>query len=109
MLVKNTDESRQNIHWQSQYYICNICQVPYDFIVHTEDNDQAKNRIMQSLGLPPLPSKEEYYGGKNNTHKSNTILDANLENDLIKQLYRRLYIDFLVLGYGPDDVTDYLK
>ena len=64
MLITNNSEAVHNNHWKSQYYICNICQIKYDLIIHMEDDENAKNRIMQTLNLSPLPSKENYY--KNN-------------------------------------------
>ena len=147
MLIQNTDESKQNIHWQSQlgcpqkfkkhffrfffriflgffhekkmknffsrtpwsqYYICNICQIKYDYIVRSEDTPETKNRIVQLLKLPKLPSKEAYYeqnSASTKNHKNLVLSDQKIDSFTIKELYRRFYFDFLVLGYGPSEVT----
>ena len=108
MLIENIDESKQNIHWQSQYYICNICQIKYDYIVRSEDSDDVKNRIVEMLKLPLLPSKEAYYeknSASTKNHKNLALSDQKVDSYTIKELYRRFYFDFLVLGYSPNEVT----
>ena len=108
MLIENRDESKQNIHWQSQFYICNICQIKYDYIVRLEDSDDVKNRIIDLLKLPKLLSKEAYYeknSASTKNHKNLDLSDQKVDSFTIKELYRRFYLDFLVLGYSPSDVT----
>lgn len=109
MLIENPGEEKHNNHWKSQYYICHVCQIKFDYIIHMEDSGPEISRIMEFLKLSKLPSKEEYYANNTRTtknHNENTFKDSDTSSYIIKELYRRFFFDFLVLGYSPSIVTD---
>ena len=45
-----------------QFYICDVCRLNYDFILHTEDDVDSKSSIIDQLDLGiKLLSRDEYY------------------------------------------------
>ena len=45
-----------------QFYICDVCRLNYDFILHTEDDVDSKSSIIDQLDLGiRLLSRDEYY------------------------------------------------
>ena len=64
-----------------QFYICDVCRLNYDFILHTEDDVDSKSSIIDQLDLGiKLLSRDEYY--KVRIQLYGTISD--FRNDLLR-------------------------
>ena len=62
MVISVRNNDRHNIHWQAQYYVCGVCQIPYDLILHTEDETSDKQNALQHAGIHAvkLVNKEDW-------------------------------------------------
>ena len=87
-------------HWKENYKVVTPCDVPYDVIGETLQDDAQF--ILQSVGADcfvKFPSPK----GSAPTHSSDnyTLIKAfqTLSRDLIERLYDRYRLDFLLFGY----------
>ena len=44
-------ESRQDPHWQTQFFVCGMCVLNYTIITHLEEAEKETKWILDSLNL----------------------------------------------------------
>ena len=94
-------------HWQSISLRCQPCRFVYDYILDiqtaVEDSEYVFGQLNFNTGLPSFHSSsksskrplEDYY--------------RNIPKDLIKKVYSKYYLDFVLFGFSPVSVRRILE
>ena len=101
-VAQEKNEPHLNRHWKSISSMCQPCRFAYDYIMDisfaTEDSEYVFQQLNFDAKLPTFHSSskaskkplEDYY--------------KNIPKALIKKLYAKYFLDFVLLGFSPDSV-----
>ena len=91
-------------HWQSISLRCQPCRFAYDFILDiqaaAEDSEYVFSQLNFKTGLP------SFHSSSKNGSSTKPLEDyyKNIPKALIKKLYAKYFLDFVLLGFSPDSV-----
>ena len=101
-VTQEKDEAHLNRHWKSISSLCQPCRFAYDYIMDisfaTEDSEYVFQQLDFDAKLPLFHSSsktskkplEDYY--------------KNIPKELIKKIYAKYFLDFVLFGFSPDSV-----
>lgn len=79
MVIAVKNNERHNLHWQAQYFVCGVCHIAYDLVLHTEDETSDKEQTLHHAGIATvkLVNKEDWVNevnyrllGHGNVHRT---------------------------------------
>lgn len=101
--------SKDDVHWDSYYSHCSVCDISYDVIMKLENNSiKEADYIFSRMGLgkdSSLPELERTISGLTDYERTCGYFKS-LTQDMILKLYRRYQIDFQMFDY---EYESYLK
>ena len=94
-------------HWRSQFHLCRLCEVDYEFVTHLDQSSTEVNFILKNLKIENLTSVPDRYSW------SPAGSDLNRWQTIPRKttidIYRHYFPDFVLLGYSPDQVEKFVK
>ena len=101
-VTQEKDEKHLNRHWQSIAYLCQPCRFAYDYIMDIENANEDSEYVFQQLDFDAkLP---HFHQSSKSTKKSLEDYYKNIPKALIKKLYAKYFLDFVLFGFSPDSV-----
>ena len=101
-VTQEKDEKHLNRHWQSISYLCQPCRFVYDYIMDIENAEEDSEYVFQQLDFDAkLPL---FHQSSKSTKKSLEDYYRNIPKALIKKLYAKYFLDFVLFGFSPDSV-----
>ena len=106
-VAQEKNEPHLNRHWKSISSMCQPCRFAYDYIMDisfaTEDSEYVFQQLNFDAKLPTFHTSskaskkplEDYY--------------KNIPKVLIKKLYAKYFLDFILFGFSPDSVQSILN
>jgi len=97
-----SETKSQNGHWRSFFWDCRPCQFKYNFIFNLERIKQQSSFLFEQLNYTARLPKEHHVKVTARKAKENPY--ENLPRSAVEALYRKYYLDFVLLGFDVDDV-----
>ncbi|XP_046753861.1 carbohydrate sulfotransferase 11-like [Diprion similis] len=102
--------SNDDVHWDSYYSHCSVCNVKYNFVMKLEDySNQIIDFIFLKMGMTKnqffMPSLEKTRNGSTDYYRTCRYF-KDLTQETIFKLYQRYNIDFQIFNYTHEN---YLK
>ncbi|CAG5076686.1 Oidioi.mRNA.OKI2018_I69.PAR.g8520.t1.cds [Oikopleura dioica] len=112
MLVHDTNDAAMNQHWKAQDECCHFCAMDYEYIIHGRRSEEEWPWVLDKQGLTGILELAPRYGGPDPDsgwfhHEAQGFVEIPI--DLIKELYRRYYFDFVAGGYSPQFVEKFIS
>ena len=101
-VTQEKDEQHLNRHWKSISFMCQPCRFAYDYIMDIENAKEDSEYVFQELDFDAkLPL---FHSSSKSTKKSLEDYYKNIPKALIKKLYAKYFLDFVLLGFSSDQV-----
>ena len=109
-VTQEDGERHLNPHWRSISYMCQPCRVAYQYIMDIETSHQDSAYIFKQLNFnTSLPGdKSNSAKTKKTPEKSEKQLEdyyKSIPKDLIKKVYAKYYLDFVLFGFSSSMVS----
>ena len=109
-LTQEDGERHLNPHWRSISYMCQPCRVPYQYIMDIETSHEDSAYVFKQLNFnTSLPGdKSNSAKTKKTPEKSEKQLEdyyKSIPKDLIKKVYAKYYLDFVLFGFSSSMVS----
>ena len=96
-------------HWQSISLRCQPCRFAYDFILDIQAAAEDSESVFSQLNFnTSLPS---FHSSSKNGSSTKPLEDyyKNIPKALIKKIYSKYYLDFVLFGFSPASVRNILE
>ena len=103
-VTQEQGEQHLNRHWRSIVFLCQPCRFVYDYIMDIEFANDDSEYVFQQLNFDAkLPS---FHQSSKSTKKTidEYYKKALIPKALIKKVYAKYYLDFVLFGFSPDSV-----
>ena len=113
-VAANSNEMAHNPHWTSQYLHCSPCLLKYKYITHLKHAANETAYLFHTFGMDNIthvPGKEtdHIYDKPVNDHTTGPEdYWRTSPRDLIIDIYRHYFQDFLTFGFSPESVMKYI-
>ena len=117
-VTQEDGERHLNPHWRSISYMCQPCRVSYQYIMDIETSLEDSAYVFKQLNFnTSLPGsylhtspgdKSNSAKTKKNPKKSEKQLEdyyKTIPKDLIKKVYAKYYLDFILFGFSSSMVS----
>ena len=104
-LTQEDGERHMNPHWRSISYMCQPCRVAYQYVMDIETSQEDSDYVFRQLNfntsLPGLiNTRKNDEKTKKNPRKQLEDYYKNIPKALIKKVYAKYYLDFVLLGFS---------
>ena len=101
-VTQEENEPHLNRHWKSISSLCQPCRFAYDYIMDISFAKDDSEYVFQQLDFD---AKLPIFHSSSKTSKK-TLEDyyENIPKELIKKLYAKYFLDFVLFGFSPDSV-----
>ena len=108
-VTQEDGERHLNPHWRSISYMCQPCRVAYQYIMDIETSYEDSAYVFKQLNFnTSLPGLINSSKTKKNPEKSKKQLEdyyKSIPKDLIKKVYAKYYLDFVLFGFSSSMVS----
>ena len=114
-VAANNNENVHDWHWTSQYLHCSPCLLKYKYITHLKHAANETAYLLHTFGVDNIthvPGKEmdNRYDKPINDHTTGPEdYWRTTPRDLIIDVYRHYFQDFLTFGFSPESVMKYIN
>ena len=120
-ITQEDGERHLNPHWRSISYMCQPCRVAYQYVMDIETSEEDSAYVFKKLNFnTSLPAVINTSKTKKNPRKQLEEYYKNIPKALIKKVYAKYYLDFVLLGFsssmvleivnsGTDEPSNYTK
>ena len=101
-VTQEENEPHLNRHWKSISSLCQPCRFAYDYIMDISFAKDDSEYVFQQLDFDAkLPI---FHSSSKATKKPLGDYYKNIPKELIKKLYAKYFLDFVLFGFSPDSV-----
>ena len=101
-VTQEENEPHLNRHWKSISSLCQPCRFAYDYIMDISFAKDDSEYVFQQLDFDAkLPI---FHSSSKSSNKPLEDYYKNIPKELIKKLYAKYFLDFVLFGFSPDSV-----
>ena len=101
-VTQEKNEPHLNRHWKSISSMCQPCRFAYDYIMDISFAAEDSEYVFQQLNFDAkLPT---FHSSSKASKKPLEDYYKNIPKVLIKKLYAKYFLDFVLFGFSPDSV-----